>query len=86
MQTSRYARYRAILGTGDNMHIVRLSAIALVAASLAACSATPETGQGAKENTGTLLGAITGGLIGSQFGGGTGERWPRALPARPSAA
>jgi surface antigen len=41
---------------------------------LAACAATPETGQGAKENTGTLLGAVAGGLIGSQFGGGTGER------------
>jgi surface antigen len=56
------------------MSIVRLSAAALVAASLAACSGTPETGQGPKENTGTLLGAVTGGLIGSQFGGGTGER------------
>ncbi len=55
------------------MNIGRLSAAALVATSLAACSATPETGQGAKENTGTLVGALTGGLIGSQFGGGTGE-------------
>ncbi len=41
---------------------------------MAACSATPETGQGAKENTGTLLGALGGALIGSQFGGGPGER------------
>lgn len=56
------------------MLIVRLSTTVLVAAMLAACSATPETGQGAKENTGTLVGALTGGLIGSQFGGGTGER------------
>jgi surface antigen len=53
--------------------IVRLSAAALVAAVLAACSGTPETGQGPRENTGTLIGALTGGLIGSQFGGGTGE-------------
>jgi surface antigen len=59
---------------GVFMLIVRLSATALVAIMLAACSATPETGQGAKENTGTLIGALTGGLIGSQFGGGTGER------------
>jgi surface antigen len=56
------------------MHIARLSGAAIVAISVAACAATPETGQGAKENTGTLLGAVAGGLIGSQFGGGNGER------------
>ena len=56
------------------MYIGRLSAAVLLATALAACSATPETGQGAKENTGTLIGALTGGFIGSQFGGGTGER------------
>jgi len=56
------------------MHIARLGAAAIIAASVAACAATPETGQGAKENTGTLVGAVAGGLIGSQFGGGTGER------------
>jgi len=55
------------------MYIRRLGAAAFVAVILGACSATPETGQGAKENTGTFLGALTGGLIGSQFGGGTGE-------------
>src|SRR3974390_2182493 len=55
------------------MQIIRLGAITLVAGTLAACSATPETGQGAKENTGTLVGALAGGLIGSQCGGGTGE-------------
>jgi surface antigen len=55
------------------MNIVRLGSAAVIAVSVAACAATPETGQGAKENTGTLLGAVTGGLIGSQFGGGTGE-------------
>jgi surface antigen len=59
---------------GFLMHIVRLSGAAIIAVSLAGCAATPETGQGAKENTGTLLGAVAGGLIGSQFGGGTGER------------
>jgi surface antigen len=55
------------------MNFVRLSSAAIMAISIAACAATPETGQGAKENTGTLLGAVAGGLIGSQFGGGTGE-------------
>jgi surface antigen len=63
-----------LLGMGAVMNIVRLSAAAMIAASVAACAATPETGQGAKENTGTLVGALAGGLIGSQFGGGTGER------------
>src|SRR6266516_4397926 len=56
------------------MSFVRLIAAALAALSIAACAGTPETGQGAKENTGTLVGAVAGGLIGSQFGGGTGER------------
>src|SRR5947209_14899327 len=56
------------------MHFVRISAAVLFAMSAAACSGTPETGQGPRENTGTLVGAVAGGLIGSQFGGGTGER------------
>src|SRR5258707_13887380 len=56
------------------MSCVRLRAAALVALGLAACAGTPETGQGQKENTGALVGAVAGGLIGSQFGGGTGER------------
>jgi surface antigen len=56
------------------MRIIRLVLGATAAVWLAACAATPETGQGAKENTGTLVGAVAGGLIGSQFGGGTGER------------
>ena len=56
------------------MHLVRFAATAAFAGMVAACAATPETGQGAKENTGTLVGALAGGLIGSQFGGGTGER------------
>src|SRR6478672_877497 len=55
------------------MWIVRIGVAAVMAATLAACAATPETGQGPKENTGTLVGALAGGLIGSQFGGGTGE-------------
>ena len=46
----------------------------IVALMVAACSGTPETGTGPKENTGTLVGALAGGLIGSQIGGGTGER------------
>src|SRR2546430_11084662 len=56
------------------MSFVRLIAAAFVALWVAACAGTPETGQGPKENTGTLVGAVAGGLIGSQFGGGTGER------------
>src|SRR5215472_13130162 len=40
------------------MSVVRLIAAAVVALSMAACSATPETGQGPKENTGTLVGAL----------------------------
>src|SRR6266508_3436816 len=56
------------------MSFVRLIAAALAALSTAACAGTPETGQGPRENTGTLVGAVAGGLIGSQFGGGTGER------------
>src|SRR5215831_18143944 len=56
------------------MPFVRLSAAALAALSIAACAGTPETGQGPKENTGTLVGAVAGGLIGSQFGGGIGNR------------
>src|SRR5712664_999584 len=61
------------------MSFVRLSAAALVALWLAACAGTPETGQGPKENTGTLMGAVAGGLIGSQFGGGTGEHLAAGL-------
>src|ERR1041385_2753809 len=40
-----------------------------LAALLAACASDPESGRGAKENTGTLLGALGGAAIGSQFGG-----------------
>jgi hypothetical protein len=40
------------------MSVVRLIAAASVATSLAACAGTPETGQGPKENTGTLMGAV----------------------------
>src|SRR2546427_2131594 len=56
------------------MSFVRRIAAALAALSMASCAGTPETGQGPRENTGTLVGAVAGGLIGSQFGGGTGER------------
>ena len=56
------------------MSFVRLSAAALAMLSMAACAGTPETGQGPKENTGTLVGAVAGGLIGSQFGGLIGNR------------
>src|SRR6516225_9310715 len=42
------------------MSFVRLSAAALAMLSMAACAGTPETGQGPKENTGTLVGAVAG--------------------------
>jgi surface antigen len=57
----------------------RVCASGALAILVAACAATPETGQGAKENTGTFVGALAGGLIGSQFGGGTGERLAAGL-------
>src|SRR5262249_46289148 len=56
------------------MSFVRLSAAALAMLSLAACSGTPETGQGPKENTGTLVGGVAVGPLRAQFGRGTGER------------
>jgi len=56
------------------MSPAKLAALVLVAGSLAACAATPETGQGAKENTGTAVGALAGALVGSQFGGNTASR------------
>ena len=52
------------------MSFVRLSAAALAALSIAACAGTPETGQGPKENTGTLVGAVAGVLIGNRIGAG----------------
>ncbi len=55
------------------MHL-RITALALIGATLAACAGNPETGAGPRENTGTLVGSIAGATIGSQFGGGTGER------------
>ena len=68
------------------MNIVRLGAAAVIAASVAACAATPETGQGAKENTGTVVGALAGGLIGSQFSAAEpASASPRDLPGRLSA-
>src|ERR1051325_1124752 len=50
-----------------------------LAALLAACASDPESGRGAKENTGTLLGALGGAAIGSQFGGGVGGHVAGAL-------
>lgn len=56
------------------MSPAKFACASLFAASLSACAATPETGQGAKENTGTAVGAIAGALVGSQFGGNTASR------------
>ncbi len=50
-----------------------------LAALLAACASDPESGRGAKENTGTLLGALGGAAIGSAFGGGTSGHIAGAL-------
>jgi surface antigen len=55
------------------MHI-RITAVALLGAALAACAGNPQTGTGPRENTGTLVGSVAGALVGSQIGGGTGER------------
>jgi surface antigen len=46
---------------------------------LAGCAADPVTATGPKENTGTLVGAVSGAVIGSQFGGGSGERVAAAV-------
>jgi surface antigen len=49
--------------------VAKTLAIALIAASLAACTGAP----GSKENGGTLVGAALGGLMGSQIGNGRGQ-------------
>ncbi len=54
---------------GVDMSAKKIAAIAVTGLALAACAANPETGTGAKEGTGTLVGAVAGGLIGSQIGG-----------------
>src|SRR5262245_40290980 len=59
---------------GDAMGPTKFVGVLLIAASLAACAATPETGQDAKENTGTAVGAIAGGLLGSTIGGNLGTK------------
>lgn len=54
------------------MHMAKLGAIVLAGATVAACAGDGMSGP--RENTGTLIGAVSGAVIGSQFGGGTGER------------
>jgi surface antigen len=62
------------------MSASKFSAIAVIGLLLAACAGSPDgTGPGAKENTGTLIGALGGAAIGSQFGGGTGGHVAGAL-------
>ena len=61
------------------MHIARLSIAAIVAISVAACAATPETGQGAKENTGTLMGAMLLGIVESFTSTFYGPSWAPAV-------
>jgi surface antigen len=64
---------------GDAMSVAKLITTAFVGLALTGCAGTPETGQGPKENTGTLVGALGGALIGSQIGGGPGERVAAAV-------
>ena len=61
------------------MSVAKTIAVLGVAGMLAACAASPDGGPGAKENTGTLLGALGGAAIGSQFGGGAGGHVAGAL-------
>ena len=61
------------------MSVFRLSTVAVIGLTLAACAGDPETGRGPRENTGTLIGALGGAAIGSQFGGGTGGHIAGAL-------
>jgi surface antigen len=55
--------------TSTKVLVVTASAVAI-----AGCAGNPETGTGPRENTGTLLGAVTGAAVGSQFGGTPGTR------------
>ena len=54
----------------------KVTAIAVLSLSLAACAGSPDgMGPGPRENTGTLLGAGSGALLGAAVaGGGTGNR------------
>ena len=54
------------------MYTIKLGAIVLAGATLAACAG--DSVSGPRENTGTLIGALSGAVIGAQFGGGTRER------------
>ena len=58
------------------MSACRFVAVSVIGLSLAACAGSPDgSGPGARENTGTLLGAGTGALLGAAVaGGGTGNR------------
>ena len=46
------------------MSVFKFAAAAILALSLASCAGNPENGTGAKENTGTLVGALGGAAIG----------------------
>ncbi len=56
------------------MNQARIAAVALAGLTLTACAGDPYGGAGPRENTGTLIGAVSGALIGSQIGGGTAAR------------
>jgi surface antigen len=61
--------------SGAIMSALKLTIVAVVALTLAACAGDLESGRGPNEGTGTLLGAGTGALLGAAVaGGGTGNR------------
>jgi surface antigen len=62
------------------MFTAKFTTIAIIGLALAACAGEPESGRGANEGTGTLVGAGTGALLGAAVaGGGTGSRMAGAV-------
>ena len=56
------------------MRSIKIAAVILLSAGLAACANNERFAQAPHESGGTLLGAAAGALIGSQIGGSTGAR------------
>ena len=53
---------------------IRITAVALLGAALAACAGNPQTGAGPKENTGTLVGSVAGAWSDRRSAAAPGER------------